>query len=217
MYQDGVLMYTTDGATFDIDKASVYKSSLPITSSMMLQAAYVENGKVQGGVLKQAIQFHEGVAMEVTSTLAPAKRYSDGGMATLNNGIVGRLPWSGNEWLGWNDAFPTITLTTHKSMKVQKIQLSLLEEVSSWIHLPTTIELSGSEDGVHFTQLKKIEGRAIQQQYASSKMISFEIPSTSLRAIQIRFDGLSKIPKGNPGEGEHPWFFVSEVLVNAMP
>lgn len=217
MYQDGVLMYTTDGATFDIDKASVYKTPLLITSSMMLQAAYVENKKVQGGVLKQAIQFHEGMAMELRSSAASAKRYSEGGMASLNNGIVGRLPWSGNEWLGWNDVYPTITLTTNKSMKVEKIQLSLLEEVSSWIHLPTTIELSSSEDGVHFTPLKKIEGRVIQQQYASSKMISFEMPATSLRAIQIRFDGLSKIPKGNPGEGEHPWFFVSEVLVNDMP
>lgn len=183
----------------------------------MLQAAYVENKKVQGGVLKQAIQFHEGMAMELRSSAASAKRYSEGGMASLNNGIVGRLPWSGNEWLGWNDVYPTITLTTNKSMKVEKIQLSLLEEVSSWIHLPTTIELSSSEDGVHFTPLKKIEGRVIQQQYASSKMISFEMPATSLRAIQIRFDGLSKIPKGNPGEGEHPWFFVSEVLVNDMP
>jgi len=35
--------------------------------------------------------------------------------------------------------------------------------------------------------------------------------------VRITFKGLSQIPKGNPGEGEHPWFFVSEILINPAP
>ncbi|HPI55365.1 MAG TPA: family 20 glycosylhydrolase, partial [Chitinophagaceae bacterium] len=105
MYRDGDLMYTTDGGQFEVAKAKKYTSPLPIQTSMVLQAAYVENGKPQGGILRQPILFHEGMSMGITSTIPPAKRYSDGGTMTLTNGIVGRLPWSGNEWLGWNEAY----------------------------------------------------------------------------------------------------------------
>nr|HPI55518.1 hypothetical protein [Chitinophagaceae bacterium] len=112
---------------------------------------------------------------------------------------------------------PTLTLTSQTSVKVNRIQLSLLEEVSSWIHLPTSVEISGSADGVHFSQLKILNAKEIQQQYASSKMLECRIPQSSLRAVRITFKGLSQIPKGNPGEGEHPWFFVSEILINPAP
>ena len=69
----------------------------------------------------------------------------------------------------------------------------------------------------HFNRIKLLDAKEIQQQYASLKLITCRIPETSLRTVRVTLNGLSQIPKGNPGEGEHPWLFISEVLINPVP
>ena len=77
--------------------------------------------------------------------------------------------------------------------------------------MPTSVEVLGSEDGKTFTRI------GLQQNFDTSKegnlTVSFSIPSTSIRYIQLIAYPVAIIPAGFAGAGNPSWLFMDELII----
>lgn len=214
-YKKGAIQYTIDGsdpAVNGIKYDSMKK--IRIGGPVKLKAIYLEDGKVLGKELTQDFIYHQGVAKKISSTFPPSKHYGYGGLQTLQNGIVGQLPWVSNEWLGWSGQSPEINIDMAKTDRIHEIQISALKEESSWIYLPVHIEVKASQDGKTYFPVKNISTQEILSQYNQDKIIKVACEPKDIRYLKLNFVCAPKIPQGNPGEGEEAWLFLSEIVIN---
>ncbi len=214
-YKSGDIFYTLDGK--DPAKNGVkYEAAkkIKITGPATLKAVYIEDGKAFGKVLTQDFLYHRGVAKKISSSIEPSKYYNFGGLQTLQNGIIGQLPWISNEWLGWSGKNPEITIDLAKIEHIHDIQISVLKEESSWIYLPASIEVNASQDGKTYFPIKNLSTQELLSQYNQGKIIHIACGHKDIRFLKLKFVCAPKIPLGSPGEGEDAWMFVSEIVIN---
>ncbi|MCK9617423.1 MAG: glycoside hydrolase family 20 protein [Lentimicrobiaceae bacterium] len=203
------IRYNTDGSELT-GKTILYSSPISISKTCLLQAGNFSGGKLCSPVLSQQFYVNPATGKNVTLTYPPHENYNVGGAATLTDGILGRIPWYGGEWLGFNGKNCEAILDLEKTTKISKVIVDVLNAESSWIYLPKSIEVFISPDGVNFTSVKKISEKEIVEM--QRKMI-LETDGLQTRYLKIVVENNGKIPDGKPGAGYDAWLFVDEILV----
>lgn len=203
----GDIFYSLNGREPD-DKSSKFENAIAITQSGTVKMAQLFYGKYFGKVLQMDFLIHKAVAKKISFKNNPSDRYNNGGANTLVDGIVGSLPWSSKEWLGWNENKEMEALIDlSKTEKINNINISFLHSPESWIHAPEQVFYATSKDGIHFTEWK-----AIPIKIASDCKASIQTKFKT-RYIKILAKPLSAIPQGNAGAGAAPWLFCSEIII----
>ncbi|HNP48970.1 MAG TPA: discoidin domain-containing protein, partial [Bacteroidia bacterium] len=136
--------------------------------------------------------------------------YCRGGGFSLVNGVIGNLPWNGSDWLGWSGKNMDASIDLGKPVTFTKVSLDVLQDESSWIYLPRSLEVFVSEDGMNYTSLKKVSDSEI---VSGQRLITLKVGRTVARYIRVVAENLGNIPAGKAGEGNPAWLFVDEILV----
>ena len=90
-----------------------------------------------------------------------------------------------------------------------------LQNVRSWIWMPTHIEFELSQDGVNFSRVADIKTDVAQDDMEPrSRDYSMPIKPSDARYVRIHAYNLGKIPSWHPGAGGDAWIFVDEILIN---
>ncbi|MBK6838202.1 MAG: hypothetical protein IPG90_07915 [Bacteroidetes bacterium] len=92
---------------------------------------------------------------EVLLKEPPHEEYSRGGGFTLVNGVTGNLPWNGSDWLGFSGKNLDATIDLGNPVTFTKVSIDVLQDESSWIYLPASVEVLVSDDGISFKPMKK--------------------------------------------------------------
>jgi predicted alpha-1,2-mannosidase len=148
----------------------------------------------------------------VTSKVNPM--YTAGGNDALIDGIKGTDNWRAGEWQSYygNDFEAIIDLKKVKN--VQQLECHFLQDIRSWIWMPTEIEIFASKDGKDFvsvgTAKNKIDEKDEAVQVASLR-IDFSLIKT--RYIKIKAKNYGIIPAWHLGAGNTSHLFISEVEV----
>jgi hypothetical protein len=95
--------------------------------------------------------------------------------------------------------------------KLNSLQLGFLIDHNSWIHAPNAIEIYGAK-----TSRKKWKRINTKGTDYNENVINV-LFSGKVRYLKITVKSLSAIPEGFPGEGNVPWTFLDEIIVNTMP
>lgn len=197
------IRYTTNGQEPKA-KSSEYKRPITLKYDMQLQARLFKNGKPYGNIFSQQYKHHLAVGKKMEVNM-PSEIYNTGGGHTLLNGVVGGLPWSGNEWLGWRGQPMSAGIGFEKLTKISTVKVSFLQAKESWIYLPEKVIVNVQDDNGNFVpiELKK---------WNDDFTVEGNITALS-RLISIEATPLKEIPEGNPGAGSKPWLFCSEIIV----
>jgi hexosaminidase len=157
------------------------------------------------------LQAHNALGLPIDLITLPNDRYSGNGALTLVDGIRGSLPWKGHEWLGFDTSEIILQLDLLEVKKVNSLNLGYLTDHSSWIHSPNSIQLYGAKS------LKK-KWKRINEKNSSQNEDNINIEFLSkVRFLKIVVKSLTMIPEGFPGEGNIPWTFLDEIIVNTTP
>ena len=209
------LTWTKDGAAYKSNQSFAEKDSLLIDRTsdekIIRNEFSISNAQLTSPTKTTIIQ-HPSLGIDVTYVTQPAEQYNAAKELALIDGVVGSMPWKGNEWVGFREKQITFKVDLGQKKIISAIELGFLEDHGSWIHYPDSIEILVSKKGKKWKSVKVVnwkDGELVKGLFLTKKI------SLSSKARYVKIDIKPKkiIEIGLPGEGNLPWTFLDELII----
>jgi hypothetical protein len=143
-----------------------------------------------------------------------SSQYTGGGDFALIDGIRGTTNWSGGSWQGYQGKDFVAVIDLGAVQTVSKAGAGFLQDVGSWIWMPSRVEIELSLDGKSFGPALSIANEVSDRQdgVVARDFVKAFRPQ-SARYVRIRAVNFGKIPAWHPGSGGDAWIFVDEIIV----
>ena len=151
---------------------------------------------------------------KITLASKYSSQYTGGGDFALIDGIRGTLNWSGGGWQGYQGKDFVGLIDLGSVQKVSKVGAGFLQDVGSWIWMPSRVEIELSTDGKTFGPALSITNEVPDRQdgVVTKDFVKTILPQNA-RYVRIRAVNFGKILSWHPGAGGDAWIFVDEILV----
>ncbi len=144
---------------------------------------------------------------KVELSALPNERFVGQGTFTLVDGIKGKRPWNGAEWLGFDTSKLEIILDAGKKVNLNAVELSFLEDPTSWIYAPTELNFYVAKNKKKWKQIATVSSMD------KAKEIWNQPIRRKARFVKIVVNSPDKISEGKPGSGHKPWLFMDEIML----
>jgi predicted alpha-1,2-mannosidase len=143
-----------------------------------------------------------------------SSQYTGGGDFALIDGMRGSANWSGGGWQGYQGKDFIAVVDLGSVQTVSQVGAGFLQDIGSWIWMPTRVEIELSIDGKSFVSAGSIVNDVPdrQESVVIRDFVKTISPQTA-RYLRIRAVKFGKIPAWHPGNGGDAWIFVDEILV----
>ncbi len=209
-YPNGQIRYTTN-MTEPNSSSPIYDKKFSYDQSMMLKAALFEGPQMKGNVFSQRYLVNYATGKEIVLQDQPDPEYNKGGGFTLVNGILGNLPWNGNDWLGFQKTGLNATIDLGMARGISQVTLDVLSDSVSWIYPPSSMEVLVSENNIDFTSVGKLDSISIRK---AGRQATIKFSKKEVRFVKVIATTAGKIQAGAPGAGNDSWIMVDEISVN---
>lgn len=209
-YPNGQIRYTMNMSD-PVASSPVFNSKLSFDQSMMLKAALFEGPQQRGNVFSQRYLVNYATGKEVTLKDQPDPEYAKGGAFTLVNGLLGNLPWNGNDWLGFQKTGLEATIDLAITREISQVNVDVLSDSVTWIYPPSSLEVFISDNNVDFVSVGKLDGMQIKK---AGRQLAVKFSKRATRYVKVVAATMGKIPDGAPGAGKDSWLMVDEIQVN---
>lgn len=158
------------------------------------------------------IEGNRAFGKQVSASVLPDKKYLDGDLSYLTNGVNGASDYS-IHWLGWFGTDTELILDLDSLTTAQTISINSLWNGKSWILHPAEIACSVSSDGKTYLPIGNSSVEGEQQKEEPIRNYLFRVENTSYRYVKISVKGTKKLFNWHPSAGEPSWFFLDEISV----
>ncbi len=158
---------------------------------------------------------HAGVGARVTLRPAADARYPGTGTNALTDGLLGGSEHGDGLWQGWWGPDVHAVLDLGAARGVERVSVRCLQNVRSWILLPSRVEVAWSTDGTVWHDAG-IAQHAIPASREGVVLQPFTValpPGTSARYLRVIARSAGVLPLGHPGAGRASWLFADEIVV----
>jgi predicted alpha-1,2-mannosidase len=206
----------TDRPDIDPRKGTIYNEPLRLNATTTLRFVAIEGGRTSPTVTARFDAIEHDWTVKVSSV--PNSQYTAGGPDALIDGRRGPLDWRTGAWQGYQAQDVIATLDLGKPTSVMQAGASFLQDMRSWIWMPTELVVEVSEDGRSFTEAGRIS-HSVPPDVEGVFVRDFEIPldGRPIRALRYRAINYGTIPKWHPGAGGEAFIFVDELIVQLDP
>lgn len=160
------------------------------------------------------LKVHPAIGLPIDLVTQPDERYSGKGGLTLVDGVVGSLPWKGQEWLGFKEQEIEFIVDLERLTLIDSLQIGFLEDSGSWIYHPCLVRFSVSKNGKKWKYLKDADlnfcGETKSIGVHPDRMAKLNKKGRYVKVLISTFD---EIPDGEPGAGHIPWTFIDEIML----
>ncbi|HEX7335427.1 MAG TPA: GH92 family glycosyl hydrolase [Pyrinomonadaceae bacterium] len=206
------LHYTTDGTEPDFRSLKFVRPFFIDASTTVKVVAVTRNG--QRSLVVTAKYHRIPHDWKLTLQSSYGSQYTGGGDFALIDGIRGTANWSGGKWQGYQGKDFVALLDLGAAQTVSKIGAGFLQDVGSWIWMPSRVEIELSMDGRTFGQPISIANQVSEKQEGVvTRDFVKTISPQKARYIRLRALNFGKIPAWHPGSGGNAWIFVDEIFV----
>ncbi|MFH0990372.1 MAG: family 20 glycosylhydrolase [bacterium] len=205
------ILYTLDGS--EPGSASLrYEKPIILTASGTVKARSLVQGKMLT-VSEQKVSLHAAIFKPVNIKY-PYERYTGGGEYGLTNGVFGTLTYGDGNWQGYHQSDLEAVVDLGEIRTIAQLSTRFLENINSWIFLPTLVEYAISEDGDNFTTVGKFEFETpTSVREPSIKELPVTLGGKKARYIKVFAKNVGLCPDWHSGKGEKAWLFVDEIVV----
>lgn len=161
--------------------------------------------------LNKRFSFNKATGKNINLTTPLSKSYPGNGAFTLVDGVQNtkKLERS-SEFLGFSGKDCEAVVDLGKTDTVSKVIVHSLNQQSSWIHPPKSVEVSLSEDGATYTTNRTIVPIASNP---GNVTFTISLPATKARFVKLKVTNAGIIPQGSAGAGNAAWLFVDEIEI----
>ena len=158
---------------------------------------------------------HLAVGARVTSVPAADRRYPGTGPASLVDGILGSDDHADGLWQGWSGSDVQATVDLGAARRVDSVAVRALQNVRSWIVLPSRVEVAWSSDGATWHDAG-VATHTIPAAREGVVIHPFVVPlgaGATPRLVRVTVHNGGVLPAGHPGSGQPSWLFLDEIVV----
>jgi hexosaminidase len=186
-----------------------YIKPIELKESTIVKASLFKNDKPVGNIIYDTIIIHKALAKKVKYITPYHEKYTGVGAFNLVNALRGTKNFKDGQWQGWLNNDMEISIDLEKKQPINSVTVGTMDYQRPSIFLPTSIEVLVSNNGIKYTQVKKIE-----IPFVKSNLIT-------LRNFKIQFDDVVEAQfikviatclKNTP-QGGGAWLFVDEILI----
>jgi hypothetical protein len=206
------IYYTLDGSE-PSERSTHYASPLTIDKTTTVKALAINEKGVKSQVVDATYKLiPNDWSVKIDSTYN--RQYTGGGDEGLIDGIRGTTSFASGEWQGYQGQDFVATIDLKKPTSVNEVGGGFLQNVGSWIWMPTHIVFETSIDGVNFTQVADINTDvAVTDMDSKIRDYTAKISPVTARYVRVHAYNLGKIPPWHPGAGSDAFIFVDEIWV----
>lgn len=209
------IYYTLDGSQ-PTTASKKYTGPFSITESCTLKAVAYKGAQAPGGQYSKVTEnaFHR-IPTDKTITILSKihPQYTGGGHDALIDGIRGKSDFRLG---GWQSHYPgnlEAIVDLQAPRKVNKVGLSVLQDLGVWIWFPTQVEFFASEDGKNFTSLGVVKNTFSDKEYGEHLQVLSLPVNLTTRYIKVVAQNHGIIPDWHPGKGEPGHIFADEIII----
>ncbi|MGK9477775.1 GH92 family glycosyl hydrolase [Melioribacter sp. OK-6-Me] len=206
------IYYTLDDSD-PITNGKLYNKPLILNNSSQLKFVSTKNGKYSKVVTSE---FHEVPSdWDIHYNTTFDNPYTGGGKWGLIDGIKGNENFNSDAWQGYEGKNLDVIIDLGKSMKINKLSVSFLQNIGSWIFLPEKVDFYLSIDGMNYVNVYSGEYKLAEyDKFEGIKSFSVELKNSEARYIKIIGKNIGLCPSWHPGSGGKAWIFVDEIDIN---
>ncbi len=150
----------------------------------------------------------------VTLGSVPNSQYTAGGANALIDGVFGDEHWRTGGWQGYQGQDFIATVDFPEPVPVHEAGASFLQDVKSWILMPTELQVEISTDGETFMPAGGVTNTVPDDEEGSfSQKLIMMLDGTPLRAIRFTARNYGLLPAWHPGAGGEAFIFVDELII----
>jgi hypothetical protein len=206
------IFYTLDGTEPD-ENSTLYKGEFDIERSTVVKAVAVEGGGLKS---MTAVARFSRIAHDRTVKLLSrySAQYTAGGDEGLIDGVRGTAHFADGAWQGYQGQDFEAVVDLGRVETVKKLGAGFLQNVGSWILMPTRVEFALSSDGEQFLPALTIDNEVPDtNRDAIIKDFVRTIPPAKARFVRVRAHNYGKLPAWHPGAGSDAYIFVDEIII----
>ena len=208
-FEDSDIRYIVNGADIS-NNPKIYTQPIVLHKTTTITASLFKENKPIGRPFIKTIKFHKAMAKKVTYLKKYHKKYTGAGAVNLVDGLRGSKNFSDGKWQGWLDKDFAVVINLGQLTEINSVTLSALENQGPDIFFPISIEISTSNDGVHFTNNLTLKNPYKANPKAVLKDFQLDFKKKIQASyIKVKAKTLPKNPKPNRGV----WLFIDEIIV----
>ena len=141
------------------------------------------------------------------------EQYEAGGLKALIDHQRGGENFRTGSWQGYYGVDLIATVDLGHSKKINRLAGSFLQEIYSWIWMPTEVEYFISDDGRNFRSVGKVKNEVpIDADGAFIQEMEVR-PRTNARYVKMVAKTIGTCPEGHVGAGQKAWIFCDELVI----
>ena len=141
------------------------------------------------------------------------EQYEAGGLKALIDHQRGGENFRTGSWQGYYGVDLIATVDLGRSKKINRLAGSFLQEIYSWIWMPTEVEYFISDDGRNFRSVGKVKNEVpIDADGAFIQEMEVR-PRTNARYVKMVAKTIGTCPEGHVGAGQKAWIFCDELVI----
>lgn len=207
------LFYTLDGSLPDTT-ATEYRQPISMDRSAQLQviAYHPRHGRSPVARRQFTRITHEVSDLQVSPD--PNPKYTAQGKLSLLDRQEGSTRHNDGQWLGYEGRNLTALLDLGEPKTLDAIGVGCLQSTQTWIFFPKTISVHVSEDGTHFTEVRR-RSLPVPTAHEPARRRTFDVsfPPQTVRYLKVEVENLGKVPAWHDGAGGKAWVFVDEIVL----
>ena len=208
---EGVKIYYTLDGTMPSDSALLYEKPICLKGNTVIRAAAEQDGRWSNVIDAQyyLIDARHSVKLENKYN----EQYEAGGLKALIDHKRGGENFRTGSWQGYYGVDLVATVDLGVSKRINRLAGSFLQEIYSWIWMPTEVEYFISDDGRNFRSVGKVKNE-VPVDADGAFVQEMEVrPRTEARYVKMVAKTSGTCPEGHVGAGQKAWIFCDELVI----
>ena len=210
---DGEVRYTLDGRDPNAED-EIYAGPIRFDHTATVKCAVFKGGEALASA-EVVLHKHDAIGRPPELTAPYSPKYTGGGNGALVDGVFGSGYFNDGFWQGFERDDLEATIDLGKVVELHTVRARFLQNVRSWIWLPTDFEVYASEDGKKFWKVGAVENEVpIDREGELVEEFAIEGDGKKARFVRVQARNIGTCPPWHGGRGGKAWVFVDEIQVN---
>lgn len=210
--KDAYIFYTNDGQQTEANYLP-YLDPIRMSETTTLRSYATTDAEIRSKLISSSF-YKIDHNWTISLKNSYSTQYTGGGDMALIDGQRGGPNFRTGSWQGYQGVDAEATIDMGDKRKISKVSVSFLQDQRSWIFMPEKVEISVSDDDIHYKPAGIIKNE-VPDSIPEAVIKDFILEKLNINGRYLKVKGVNRgiCPPWHVGAGDQAWLFVDEIAV----